>query len=198
MLSLHWHAHHLEVVGLSAFPTSFVIGRALSLGVSCSAVLKIFHAPVFYMCFIVLSLYTSFDWVKSPWPLLCLSNASFCNLFASTLWAHDSTNLLVASLVSSCSDTSLKISLIIPSSSSPCVNCSVTFCHTPYSHILLLLSTICTSTTWADSWLFLISLWHCSDSTILYWCGLYLWLSTEESFCSLVFQLFFICECFYE
>ena len=55
-----------------------------------------------------------------------LSNISFCTLCASTLWVHNSTHSLVL-LMSSIEDISPITSLIMPSLSSLCMNCSVSF-----------------------------------------------------------------------
>ena len=56
------------------------------------------------------------------WSLM-LFNATFCTLYASTHWTPNSTLMQVSSLVSS--NVTLKISLIMPSSSSSCMSCSV-------------------------------------------------------------------------
>ena len=64
LLFLHCPAHHLEVVSLSASPTSFPIDRALSLGMPCSTVLSVFNSLLVSMCLISLSLCILSDGVK--------------------------------------------------------------------------------------------------------------------------------------
>ena len=95
-----------------------------------------------------------------------LSNAFLCCL-GPTIWAYDSTYSLVLSLMSLNADTSLGISLIMPSSSSPSMNYT-------FSLLSYLLQTepaafVCDLSihSGADFWLFLFHLRYCSDKTIL-------------------------------
>ena len=70
-----------------------------------------------------------------------------CALYASILWAHLSTLLLLKSLMPSNADTSLKISLIMSLLSSPCMNYSIRFLSYSLYYILLPLCATCPSIT---------------------------------------------------
>ena len=96
----------------------------------------------------------------------------------------------------SSTDTSLSIWLIIPSMSSPCMNCSVNLLsYLPQSQSASFVCNLpihsCT-----HSWLILFILRCCSNSNILLWCSLNLWLSTTNSTFAIFFL--FICKSFYE
>ena len=100
-----------------------------------------------------------------------LYNASFCTCWASNLWVHNSTHSLVASSIFLSTDTSLSISLTIPSSSSQCMNCSFhLMSYSLSAHPLL--------GRFVDP---VFSLKYCSNNTFLLWCSLILWHSMENS-----------------
>ena len=109
-----------------------------------------------------------FVWLsQSPWPLLCCLMLPFALSGSLNLWAHNSTHSLLASLMSSCTDTSLSISLIMPSSSSLCMSCSFSFLlYWLQSQSAAFFCKLSIHSR-ADSWLFHFSLRYYSNSTIL-------------------------------
>ena len=71
--------------------------------------------------------------------------------------------------------------LIMSSLSNPWMNCFVRLLsHSMYSQSVVLVCNLPIH-SWADSWLFLLSLKYCSDNTFQLWCGLHFWLSIENS-----------------
>ena len=115
---------------------TFALYRALSQYMPCSTVFAIIHI---FLCFMDLSVsFVCFlpHRVKS-FVLFMLLSTLFCALCGSTLWAAISILSLMPSSLSSNVVTFLKISFIMPSSSSPFMNCSLsnwshsvlTFCH---------------------------------------------------------------------
>ena len=95
----------LHTVHTATFFTCLALHRALSVG-----------ALSINMCSFVLA-----SGFHGPLASFMLFSASFCVLCGSTAWAHYITPLLVVSSMSSDVDASLKISLIMSSSSNPCM-----------------------------------------------------------------------------
>ena len=106
----------------------------------CPTVFAIFHLFSYgphghtFMCYVLQ--------IQILWPHM-LFGASFCTHCASTLLAHNTTLSLIVSSVSSNVNTSLKILLIMPSSSSPCVNVLLATYPSLYNHILPPLPVTC-------------------------------------------------------
>ena len=109
-----------------AFPHSphLAICKTLSLWVPCTTVFAIFYSLLLSMGLIVMFCVLHLRESNSL-AFFMLFSASFCVLCASTLWNYNSTFLLVTSSKSSNADALLKISFIMPSLPSPCMNCSV-------------------------------------------------------------------------
>ena len=77
---------------------------------------------------------------STSWASFISLSADYFALCASTLWAHGNICSLLALSMSSNVGTSFRISLIIPSSLSPLINCSVSsLSYSLYSHLATLL-----------------------------------------------------------
>ena len=98
--------------------------------------------------------------------------ADLCTICALTLHAHSNACSLVFSSMSSSMVTTFKISLTIPSSSIPLMNCSVNnLSYSFYQQSAALVLSIPIHSG-VDSLLFLCNIWYCSDLTILLCCGI--------------------------
>ena len=121
--------------GPAASATKLSLDRILSRGVSVPQYIQI--STLF--CFLshkLSSLCIFYRWSHSTWPLL------YCYLLLLKLsgpppfGAHKNDHSLVASSIFCNADTSLGITLIMSSLSSPCMNCSVSpLSYSLYSHI---------------------------------------------------------------
>ena len=114
-LSLHWYTHHLQVVGLPSYSASFATYRVVSQQLPCATVFAVFHSSVYYRPQSHVLLCNALQsWTLST---IMLISVSFCTLCTSNLWAMR-VFTVIASSVTSIVNTSLKISMIMPSSSS--------------------------------------------------------------------------------
>ena len=131
LLSQHQPAHQPEVIDLSTCFECPAIGRALSLGEPHSTVLATFQPHLLLISLNVASLCISSSRVKVSGLFLCylvflFAPSGFFYLLGPLQYPSTSSIIMFSS-----TDTSLSISLIIPSSFSSCVNCSVTLLSYP-------------------------------------------------------------------
>ena len=147
------------------------------------------HSCFCTFCLTMSNSFASFMWFS----------VNFCALCTSTPCAYSNTHSLVVPLMSSSVATSFRISLIISSSFSPLINCSVSsLSYSLYWHSATLVLSL-TILSWADSLLFLCSLWYCSDIIIpLCYSLIVLHNTANRPFVVLHFSFFFLSECLYE
>ena len=122
LLSLHYPADCLDMVGLATTATHLAICKILPLGVPCTAIFAVHYHPFLTLDNIVMCLLIS---DSNSVASLILSSTSFCALYCSIPWTHINNWLLGNTSVSVKAVNSLIISSTMTSSFKPLIDCSV-------------------------------------------------------------------------